>query len=347
MRAARRLRIDGAMGEGGGQVLRTALSLSLVTGTSIEIFNIRASRSKPGLRPQHLRAVEAAAEVGQAQIDGNRVGSGELRFAPKAILPGRYSFDIGTAGATSLVLQTLYLPLAKAREPSRVRITGGTHVPMSPCFHYLDLSWRWHLERVGVDVALRLERAGFYPPGGGIIHAAIEAGPRLGAMRRERRGALVAVRGLSASAKLPAHVAARQRERALLRLAERDVRARIVNERLEAGSPGSMLLLLAEFEHARACYFGLGERGKPAERVADEAVDALLAFLDGDGAVDEYLADQMLLPLALAKGESVLRTARITEHLRTNARVIGLFLPIEFAIAGEVGAPGTVHIRPR
>ncbi|NIR30480.1 MAG: RNA 3'-phosphate cyclase [Gammaproteobacteria bacterium] len=340
------MRIDGATGEGGGQVLRSALSLSLLTRTPIEIFNIRARRSKPGLRPQHLRAVEAAAEVGQARLEGNRIGSAELHFRPTQVASGRYRFDIGTAGATSLVLQTVYLPLALLAAPSSVRVTGGTHVPLSPCFHYLDLSWRWHLARAGVALALTLERAGFYPPGGGIIHAAIEPGARVRPLWLEQRGALLGVRGISAGARLPAHVAERQREQARARLSERDVRADIEVERLDARSPGSMLLLLAEFEHARACYFALGERGKPAERVADEAADALLAFLQTDAVVDEYLADQLLLPLAFAEGDSILVAARITEHLRTNAEIIRLFLPVDFDIAGDRDTPGAVHIRP-
>ncbi len=340
------LRIDGATGEGGGQVLRTALSLSLITGTPVDIYNIRARRSKPGLRPQHLRAVEAAAEVGRARLEGNRIGSVELRFQPTQVVPGRYQFDIGTAGATSLVLQTVYLPLALLAAPSSVRITGGTHVPLSPCFHYLDLSWRWHLLRAGLVLGLTMERAGFYPPGGGIIHAVIEPAAGVRPLRLEQRGALLRVRGLSAGARLPAHVAERQRAQALMRLAERGIRADIEMQRLDARSPGSMLLLLAEFEHARACYFALGERGKPAERVADEAADALLAFLEVDAAVDEHLADQLLLPLAFAEGDSILAPARITEHLRTNAEIIRLFLPVGFEIAGEKDAPGKVHIRP-
>jgi RNA 3'-terminal phosphate cyclase (ATP) len=339
--------IDGALGEGGGQVLRTALSLALITGSPIEIINIRARRAKPGLRPQHLRAVEAAATVAHAQVEGNRIGSEALRFIPGEVAAGQYHFDIGTAGATSLVLQTLYLPLAMAPRPSAVRVTGGTHVPLSPCFHYLDLNWRWHLARAGIALTLTLERAGFYPPGGGIVRAAIEPAAGVRALRLERRGALRALRGISASARLPEHVAERQRAQALARLAERDLHARIEMLHLEAPSPGSMLLLLAEFEGTRACYFALGERGKPAERVADEAVDAMLGFLESDGAVDTYLADQLLLPLALAQGASRMGTARITEHLRTNAAVIRQFLPVEVEIGGALDEAGTVHIRPR
>lgn len=340
------LRIDGAKGEGGGQVLRTALSLALITGTGFELVNLRARRTPPGLRPQHLRAVEAAAAIGRATLAGNRLGSQALRFVPGRIVPGDYRFDIGTAGAAALVLQTVYLPLARATAPSTVQITGGTHVPLSPCFHYLDLVWRWHLARAGITLGLQMTRAGFYPPGGGCIEAQIRPASSIRALRLERRGALHRITGISASAKLPAHVAERQRAQALRRLAERGLSADIRIEPLAARSPGSMLLLLAEFAHTRAAHFALGERGKPAERVADEAADAFLTFLDTEAAIDEHLADQLLLPLAFAHGDSVLHSARITEHLRTNAAVIRAFLPVAFAIAGETGAPGIVSVQP-
>jgi len=342
----RMVRIDGSTGEGGGQVLRSSLSLALITGRAVELVNIRARRAKPGLRPQHLQAVRAAASVGRAAVQGDRVGSERLSFAPRAVSAGDYRFDIGTAGATGLVLQTVCVPLALAQAPSRLRISGGTHVPLSPCFHYLDLSWRWLLERAGMHLALHMERAGFYPPGGGMVQARVEPLQRLRGLRLERRGRLRGVRGLSASARLPAHVAARQRERALARLGARGVAAAIAMERLDASSPGSLLLLLAELEAGRACFFALGARGKPAERVADEAVDELLGFLATDGAVDPYAADQLLLPLALAEEASILRTSRLTEHTRTNADIIRAFLPVAIEVEGEPGEPAVVRIRP-
>ena len=208
---ARTVTIDGSYGEGGGQVLRTSLALSALTGKELEIFNVRAGRARLGLRPQHLQAVKAATAICRAEVSGADIGSQTIRFVPGRVRAGDYRFDIGTAGSTSLVLHTVYLPLAlSAGGSSRVTITGGTHVPLSPCFHYLDLSWRWHLAHVGIALMLTMERAGFYPPGGGIIHAAIESASRARSLCLDQRGALLRVRGISA-ARLPAHVAERQR----------------------------------------------------------------------------------------------------------------------------------------
>jgi len=345
------LQIDGAMGEGGGQVLRSALSLSLLTGQSFRLSRIRANRDRPGLRPQHLAAVRAAATVSGADVRGDRVGSEEIEFAPGPVRPGDYFFDIGTAGATSLVLQTLLLPLALALAPdtSSVTIRGGTHVPWSPCFHYLDWQWRPFLSRIGVpfDLTMTMAMAGFYPQGGGELQAQIPGGAHPTPLRLTERGPLRVVRGLSAVANLPLEIAERQRRQALRRLLNLlpDIEPEVIVEELPAASRGTVLLLLAQCEPGRACCFALGARGKRAERVADEAVDALAAFLGSDGAVDPWLADQLLLPLALADGPSELRTSEVTAHLLTNAEVIRLFLPVEIDVDGPQGSPATVQIR--
>lgn len=340
------LRIDGSTGEGGGQVLRSVLTLSLLTTRSVEVVNIRARRAKPGLRPQHLRAVEAAAEIGQAKLRGAHLGSSRVVFEPTKVVPGRYAFEIGTAGATALVLQTIYLPLAKAASPSSVQITGGTHVPLSPCFHYLDLQWARTLRTIGLELELKMERAGFYPPGGGIVHASIHPTEHVRPLQLAERGQLIRIEGVSAVANLTTRVAERQREQALKRLAGQGVSCDIHIDRLQAPSKGTMLLLLATFEHASACFFGLGALGKPAERVADEAVDALCEFLHTESTVDSFLADQLLLPLAIAEGSSLFSTSRVSRHLLTNAQVISKFLPVTFEISGALGEPGTVEICP-
>lgn len=338
------IEIDGSKGEGGGQILRSALTLSLLTGKPFKLENIRARRAKPGLMPQHLKAVQAAAEVGGAKVKGALPGSLSLSFEPGRVRPGHYLFDIGTAGATSLVLQTIYLPLARIQAPSSVTIQGGTHVPFSPCFHYLDWHWRRVLEKAGLKLSLEMERAGFYPPGGGIVHAGIQPQAEIKPLQFMERGGLVGVRGLSGVANLGISVAERQRDEALKRLAHRVSPCRIEIEFLKAPSKGTVLLLLAEFEQSQACFFALGERGKRAEQVADEAVDALLGFLSTDGAIDPYLADQLLLPLAIAKGESRLHTSRLTGHILTNAEIIRTFLPVELAIEGVMDQPATVRI---
>ena len=342
------IEVNGAMGEGGGQVLRSALSLSLLTGQAFRLSRIRANRDRPGLRPQHLAAVQSAARISGARVSGDRVGSEEIAFEPGPVRPGEYFFDIGTAGATALVLQTLLVPLALASGSSRITIRGGTHVPASPCYHYLDWQWRPFLLRVGIPFDLSLTMAGFYPEGGGELQARIPGGAKPRPLQLIERGALHSVRGLSAVANLPREIAERQRRQALRRLRTLlpDSEPAIVLEELPAVSRGTVLLLLAELDCGQVCCFGLGARGKRAERVADEAVDSLTAYLRGDGAVDPWLADQLLLPLALADGPSLLRTAAVTSHLLTNAEVIRLFLPVEIGVDGPLGASATIHLRP-
>lgn len=342
------IEIDGSIGEGGGQVLRSALTLSLLTGQAFRLTRIRESRPRPGLFPQHLAAVQAAAQISGARVSGDRLGSHQLHFVPGSLRPGRYHFDIGTAGATSLVLQTLLLPLALAPARSSLSISGGTHVPWSPCFHYLDWQWRPFLAHIGVPFDLTMTMAGFYPQGGGELQARLPGDAKPRPLQLTERGALLAVCGLSAVANLPREIAERQRRQALRRLKTLlpDATPDVTLEELPACSRGTVLLLLAELESGRACCFALGARGKRAERVADEAVDALTAFLRSDGVVDPWLADQLLMPLALADGPSSLRTSEVTAHLVTNAEVIQLFLPVEIGVDGPLGSPATVHLQP-
>jgi len=340
------IEIDGMMGEGGGQVLRSSLSLSLLTGQPVRLDRIRAGRDRPGLGYQHRMAVQAAGRISGARIEGDRIGSQELTFSPGAVAPGDYRFDIGTAGATSLVLQTVLLPLALAAGGSRLCVTGGTHVPWSPCFHYLDWHWRVLLARLGVTFDLEMVMAGFYPQGGGEVRAVVPGGARPGGLELGERGRLLRVRGLSAVANLAAGIGERQRNRALRQLRSLGCDIDIALASLPARSRGTVVVLLAEFEHGQACCFALGARGKRAERVADEAVAELLKFLATDGAVDYWLADQLLLPLACAGQPSVLRTSAVTTHLLANAGVIRRFLPVGISISGALGEPGTIQVVP-
>jgi RNA 3'-terminal phosphate cyclase (ATP) len=332
--------IDGSLGEGGGQVLRSALSLSLLTGQAFTMNNIRVARPRPGLCAQHLSAVQAAAQISRAVVEGDRKGSMQISFSPGPIVPGDYHFDIGTAGSTSLVFQTLLLPLALAPGESYLSITGGTHVPWSPCYHYLDWHWRHRhlLSRMGVRFDLTLARAGFYPKGGGEIQARIPGNAPIQGIDLAERGKLLRVRGLSGVANLPLDIAERQRTQSLRRLQHLVAKAD-VNVAIES-------FALAEFEHSQACFFALGARGKPAERVADEAVDGLAKFLKTDGAVDDWLADQILLPMAMATTPSVLSTCEVTQHLLTNAEVIHHFLPVNISIDASPGQAGLVRINP-
>ena len=340
------IEIDGSMGEGGGQVLRSALSLSILTSQPFHLANIRARRSRPGLMPQHLVSVEAAARICGASVTGATPGSSQLTFSPGPLQAGRYRLEIKTAGAATLVLQTIFLPLSLAGSASSVTITGGTHVPWSPCFNYLEEQWLPYLTEIGFHARLELQQAGFYPQGGGQIKATIQSTGAIQPLEVISRGQLVRIRGYSAVANLNPEIAQRQKLQALSRLEPicRDTKIQTID--LPARSKGTFLLLTAEFERSRACYFALGEQGKRAERVADEAVDALQAFLGTDGAIDQHLADQLLLPLALASGPSTLRTSQVTGHLLTQADIVRIFLPARVAVQGEVGEPGTVRIDP-
>ncbi|GAB6040828.1 RNA 3'-terminal phosphate cyclase [Endothiovibrio diazotrophicus] len=338
------IEIDGSRGEGGGQILRSALTLSLITGHPFTLRDIRARRAKAGLAPQHLAAVQLAAAIGQAEVEGDRIGAHELTFRPHTLRADHYHQDVGTAGATPLLAQTALLPLALARHASRLTLSGGTHVRWSPCAHYLEWQWLPYLREMGVETTFRLERAGFYPRGNGAIELTVEPAERLLPLHLTRSGALLGVRGLSAVADLPREIAERQARRADHLLHGITPESAVEVAELPAGSPGTLLILLAEFEYSRACFFALGERGKRAEQVADEAVDALREFLATDAAIDPWLADQLLLPLALADGESQLRTPAVTGHLRTNLEVIEAFLPDTVTLEGADDAPGDLYI---
>jgi RNA 3'-terminal phosphate cyclase (ATP) len=338
--------LDGSHGEGGGQILRTSLALSLLTGKPFHLRNIRAGRSKPGLHAQHLMSVRAAATIGQAQLRGASLHSTDLEFRPGPVKPGTYRFDIGTAGATSLVLHTLYLPLAlHAASPSDLTLVGGTHVNKSPCFHFLDTTWRRYLELVGLRVGLHMERPGFFPRGGGVVEAHLEPCSRLKGLSLHQRGP-TGVSGFSAIAGLPEHVAQRQARRAEFRLRHSyGIEAEIRQEQWPGG-PGSVLALFVNGGPVPALFFGLGERGKPAERVADEAFGQAAAYLDAaPTAVDCHSADQLLLLLALAEGPSEYSVAEVTQHLTTNADVIRHFLDRDITCEGREGEPGRVLIR--
>ena len=328
-------------------MLRSSLTLSLLTGQPFEMKNIRSRRKKPGLMPQHLKAVEAAGIVGGARIQGAQIGSGDLIFEPTAIQPGNFRFDIGTAGSTSLVLQSILPALGLARGSSQVSITGGTHVPWSPCFHYLNLHWLYYLRAMGYEVQLDLETAGFYPIGGGRVNGTVLSVDSVRPLTLTHRGMLTRFRGVSAVANLDASVAERQKAQAVKRLKDTCDRVEIEIVRMPSPSRGTVLLLIADFENSQACFFSLGALGKPAERVADEAVDEALEFLASDGAIDHHLADQLVLPLALAAGESTIRTPDVTQHLVANAAIINTFLPDTVEISAGSGSVGVVCIHGR
>lgn len=345
------IEIDGSMGEGGGQVLRSSLTLSAITGKALRLFNIRAGRKNPGLRAQHLAAVDAAAHISKADVKGAQIGSKEIEFIPNQIRSGRFTFDIKTAGATTLVLQTIFIPLSLAKSASSVIITGGTHVAWSPIYHFISMHWLPYIKDIGYDAQFSIERAGYYPKGGGRITGTIR--PQIGAEPLELylRGQLLRISGISSVSNLPLSIADRQKRQAIQRLqnlpwinSHPEIHIKV--EGFQSPGKGTFILLLAEFEGGRCCFSALGELGKPAERVADEAVDQLFDFMDTDGAIDPYLSDQILLPLSLASSPSTIRTSRITNHLITNALVIHTFTNSKINIEGKIGSPGEVNIIP-
>lgn len=333
------LTIDGRTG--GGQVLRTALSLSAVTGTPFEIDHVRASRPSPGLRPQHLAAVRVLAELCGATVEGAEPDATELSFEPGSLAPKSQSVDLGTAGSVTLLFDAV-LPLARRTETAfELTATGGTDVEWSPTVAYLRQVKLPLLRRVGFRLGVDLERTGFYPAGGG--EATLEVGPSTPtALDLDRRGPLGEVGVFSkASADLAdAEVADRQASRAEQRLRDERLPVSVeAVEYVETRSAGSSLLLRGEYDGSLAGIDELGERGKPSEAVADDAVDRFLAFDATRGAVDPFLADQLLVPLALAGG--TVRAPGPTAHIESNVSVIGQF---GFDLAVHDTDDGTVLI---
>lgn len=342
----RLIAIDGSQGEGGGQVLRTALALSAVTGQGFEITKIRSRRARPGLRPQHLAAIRAASLVCQARVGGAYDGSPDLRFEPGALKAGDFRFEIATAGAATLVLQTVVAPLATTADTSSVAVTGGTHVPASPSYDYLARHWSAAVAGLGLRPRFELVRAGFYPPGGGEIRAEVPPWTRPAGLKLDQRGALVEIAGRSGGARVKGDVAQRQADAARERLWE----ARRLESRWEvvdvpAASPGSFLLLEAVFEESRAAFGFLGERGLRAEVLGDRAARTLLRFLDGEGAVDPHLADQLAVPLVIGGGGGRVTTSEVTAHLETVAAVVSTF-GVGARTWGRRGAPGGLEVDP-
>jgi RNA 3'-terminal phosphate cyclase (ATP) len=338
------VRIDGSFGEGGGQILRTSLSLSAITKKPFEIYNIRANRKVPGLSFQHLQAVNATVTVCNAKVVGNSLRSTSLMFYPGEIQAGVHRLSIGTAGSVSLVLQSVFYPLSMTSKPSSVTIMGGTHVIHSPCTDYLKLQWLSYLKKIGFQAEIQTIKAGFYPRGNGEIHARIDPSDQRNPLQIHDRGKLLRVMGISMVSNLDIIIAQRQQLQAQKRLSEYGIPHEISLGKMPSVGKGTMLLLLGMFEHSQCCYFSLGAPGKLAEIVADEACSELFSFLKTKGVVDEYLVDQLIIPLALTKGTSSFTTPRITPHLLTNIEVVKLFMPVVINISGKLNEEGSVEI---
>ena len=309
-------------------MLRTALSLSLVTGKSFVIEKIRAKRDKPGLLRQHLTAVLAAAEIGGAKLDGATLGSKTLTFAPGKIRSGEYRFAVGTAGSGTLVFQTILPALITASGPSRLVIEGGTHNTHAPPFDFLAKTFLPLLRGLGPRVNVKLERYGFYPAGGGRFTAEIEPCPELRQVHFLERGEITHRRAVAVVANLARHIAQREVE-TVGNFLGWDSECYGVIETSDSPGPGNVVLIEIGSDSITEVFSGFGRLGASAEKVASEAVGAARSYLASGAFADEHLADQLLLPLALAGGGSF-TTTKISLHARTNMEVIALFLPIIF-----------------
>jgi len=320
------IQIDGA--QGGGQLLRTALSLSLCTGTPFRMSGIRAGRPKPGLMRQHLTAVEAAVQISDAIVTGAMPGSQEISFRPKAIKGGDYNFPIGTAGSTTLVLQTVLPALWQASTPSTLRLEGGTHNPLAPPADFLIHSFAPLMARMNAPVSISLERHGFYPAGGGEIKVEVTPSGPLKPLVLRERGALRKTVARALISAIPSGVADRELRVAAryFALAEEALEHRSVRP---AVGPGNALMIVFEFDELTEIFTGFGERAVSAEQVAERVCREAKTFLESEAAVGPHLADQLLLPMALAGGGEF-TTLAPTEHARTNAALIEKFSPVEF-----------------
>jgi RNA 3'-terminal phosphate cyclase (ATP) len=333
--AASPVTIDGAAGEGGGQILRTALALSMCTGVALRLVNIRARRRNPGLQRQHLAAVQAAAQICAAQVEGANLGSQTLVFTPGAVTAGDYQFDIGTAGSTTLVLQAVLPALLTTAAPSRLTITGGTHNPLAPSFEFVEQCFLPLLARMGARVTLRLLRHGFYPAGGGCIDARITPCARLAPLQLTERGTPGAPAAHALVAHLPLHIA--QRELEIVRKELAWDRTRLHATQIDdCAGPGNVLLLVLPSANVTEVVTACGQRGVRAEEVAVEAVAQARRYLAGTAPVGEHLADQLILPLALAAGGEFV-TARPSAHTLTNIDVVERFLNVKFSAREEAG----------
>jgi RNA 3'-terminal phosphate cyclase (ATP) len=315
--------IDGSQGEGGGQILRSSLALSMATGRPFRMSNIRAGRAKPGLMRQHLTCVQAAAAVSSAQISGASVGSTEITFSPGAVRAGVYNFPIGTAGGTTLVLQAILPALLRADGPSTIAVEGGTHNKAAPPFEFFERALIPLLNRAGANIQARIERHGFYPAGGGRVVIDVQPAVVPVPFDLTRRGNRLSARAIAIVSRLPRSIAAREIEVLRDRLALEEHEAEIVDVSNPVGT-GNAAAVELRYEHITEVFSAVGEVRKSAETVARELSDEVRAYFAAQQPVGPYLADQLMVPLALLAG-GCYATGPLTEHSRTNMTIVGLF----------------------
>ena len=334
--------IDGSEGEGGGQVLRYAAALSLITGKPFTIQNIRGGRQKPGMMRQHVTSIEAAAAIGGAEVSGLAVGSDALTFHPGVVQPGEYHFAVGTAGSTGLVLQTILVPLMLADAPSRLVIEGGTHAIAAPPFEFLEKTLLPIIARMGPKVAVELVRHGFFPRGGGKIEIEIEPAA-LTPIDCIERGDARSIGAEAIVAGVPFDVADRELDAASKVLSDWPEGA-FAPRQIPAGEgPGNALLIEAAFEHVTEVMSGFGKMGLPAEKIGKTAAKRMAGYLASDAFAGPYLQDQLLLPFALAGGGSF-TTVKISQHTRTAMDLIKLFTGTVFAVSEASSGPVLIKV---
>jgi RNA 3'-terminal phosphate cyclase (ATP) len=335
--------IDGSEGEGGGQVLRNACALSLVTGQPFVIDNVRGGREKPGLMRQHMTAIEAACAIGRTECEGLAIGSSRIAFRPGRVQPGDYTFSVGTAGSTGLVLQTVLLPLALADGRSRLVLEGGTHGAMAPPFEFITRTFLPIVERMGPKFSARLSRHGFYPRGGGRIEIEIEPAP-LRSIECVERGAPTGHAGQALVASLTDEIAMRLIKAARKELPGWDEQTFTIRELPADQGPGVVLLLDAAFEHVTEVVAGFGKLGLSAEKLGHTAGKRMAGYLASGAFAGPYLQDQLLLPFALAGG-GAFTSVKVSEHTRTAADIVHRFTGREVQFSERSSGERLVEIR--
>lgn len=344
------LRVDGSFGEGGGQILRTSVSLSTLLGRPVEVTNIRKNRKFPGLMPQHLTGVKACQQICGATVEGAEINSERLLFSPGQIRAGKYTFDVAeskkSAGAATLVLQTVILPLLFAKGESNIIVRGGTHVPWSPPATYLKQVFLPVIGLFGCQTFLKINRWGWYPEGGGEIACRIKPVDKLRARQFSERGPLRKVYGMSVTSNVGGGVGDRQIKAANKHLRANNLDAQLRNSEVAANGKGTILFLTAEFDNCRAGFSTLGEKGVPAEKIAEATVNELRNFLNKNVCLDHYLADQLIPYVALCGERIEMNVSKITNHLKTNLWVTQKFIPIKYKLSGPQGFPGVLTIEP-
>ncbi len=329
------LTIDGSQGEGGGQVLRSSLALSLVTGRPFTIKNIRPRRKKPGLLRQHLTAVLAAAEVGAAEVEGAALGSRQLTFCPSQVRPGDYAFRIGTAGSATLVLQAVLPALLLAEGESNLTLEGGTHNPFAPPVDFLEKAYLPLVNRLGPQVAVQLVRPGFYPAGGGKLNVCVQPARQLGRLELVDRGQIVARRVRAMVANLPRHIAEREC-RTIAQETGWGEASLSIDELKGSRGPGNVVMIELEAEHVTEVFTAFGKLGVRAEDVAAEALHQAEEYLAARVPIGRHLADQIMLPLGigayLGSGGGVFHTMELSLHATTHLEILRRFLEIDVRV---------------